>query len=276
MSDLPLLLDDDAPGILVDKLPSGIWRLLVPNPRSPHEYVTIVVERIDGGWSLSDAGEVSSIRGVNFDKAVRLLVCSGADVDAVDGFVTITVEDDVPLLGRVLEFAHYITAAPILWRARDCLMSDPESGAELPPESAVRILARETRHRLISNLPPQAAPLVQLDRRLRTRDEDVRVPLVVAATNIKSLPLLAAAFVDMTASERAVSAAKRTATWMFEVLAEHQIPKYLVVRGSPSDVEHFTTFYDNLNIAAIPSDDGAHLIEDAQEAVRRLGFPLTR
>lgn len=261
-------------GVLVDALDVGLWRLLIPHPGGLHEYVTVVVERVEGGWLLSDAGEVAAIRDVDFDQASQLLICSGADVDASSSFVTSTVEDDEPLLERVLEFAHYLSAAPILWRARMCLESGTER-VDVRPESATHALARETRERLAANLPRAAEPLVQLNRRLRTRGEAVRVPLAVAPINVKSLPLLAAAFVDMTASEQAVSAAKRMATWTFEVLADHEIPKYLVVRGSPADTDHFAEFYDNLNVTAVPSDDGEQLIADTREAVARLGYPST-
>ncbi len=273
MTDLALPFEDEAPGLLVDGLDDGMWRLLVPNPRTLHDYVTVVVKRVDGGWSLSDAGEVGSIRNVDFDQAVELLRCSGADVDEPTGrFVTTTVESDESLLARVLEFAHYLTAAPILWRARDCFLADAET-EEPGPESPTRVLARETRERLIAHLPRPAAGLVHLYRRLRARGEAVRLPLAIAPMNVSSLPLVAAAFVDMTASEQTVSAAKRMATWTFEVLAEHQIPKYLVVRGSPDEVDHFAEFYDNLNITAIPANDGERLIEDAREVVGRLGYP---
>ena len=47
----------------------------------------------------------------------------------------------------------------------------------------------------------------------------------------------------------------------------------LVVRGPSSAIDHFAEFYDNLNITAIPSSDGAQLIEDARQAVARLGYP---
>jgi hypothetical protein len=62
------------------------------------------------------------------------------------------------------------------------------------------------------------------------------------------------------------------ATWTFEVVHEFEIPKYLVVRGGPLVVEHFGSFYDNLNITAIPSDDGLQLEADTIEAVTRLGL----
>lgn len=268
MTDLGLI-DEEAPGVVVDALDSGVWRLLIPNLRRLHEYVSVVVQKVEGGWYLSDAGEVASIRDVDFDKAVQLLACSGADVTAGSGLVTTTVEDDEPLIDRVLEFAHSLTVAPVLWNARDCFGAE---AVAVRAESPAHVLARETQQRLLANLPRQAGPLVQLDRRLRMRGEAVRVALSIAPPNIKALPLLAASFIDMTASEQAASAAKRMATWTFEVLTELHIPKYLVVRGSEREVEHFAQFYDNLNVTAVASDDGMQLVEDARTAVRRLGF----
>jgi hypothetical protein len=272
MSDLTTILDDSVPGLLTDVVAPGVIRVVVPTPRGAHEYVTVIVESIAGGWLLSDAGEVARIAGAEVDRLAHLLLCAGAEIEVSEGVVTSPVSADEPLASRVLSFAHELMAAPMLWYARDCLLDDEAGTDALPPESPSKILAKQTRQRLVERVGRQAAPLIALDRRVFGRGESVRAPLAIMPPASKSPPLLVAAFVDTTASDRSVTAAKKVATWTFEVVHEFTIPKYLVVRGGPSQVAHFESFYDNFNISSVPSDDGSQLEADALNAVSRLGF----
>lgn len=272
MSDLISTLDDSIPGILTDVIADGVTRVVVPTARGAHEYVTVIVETIANGWLLSDAGEADRIAGPNIELLAHLLSCAGAEIEVSEGMVTSPVASDEPLASRVLSFAHYLMASPILWHARDCLLEEDRASDILPPESASRVLAKETRQRLVDRVGRHAGQLIALDRRVFGRGESVRAPLTIMPPASKNPPLLVAAFIDTTASERSVTAAKKVATWTFEVVHEFRIPKYLVVRGGPSEIEHFGSFYDNLNIVAIPSDDGLQLEADTIDAVTRLGL----
>jgi len=272
MSDLTTILDDAVPGVLTDIVGPGVTRVVVPTPRGAHEYVTVVVESIAGGWLLSDAGEAARIAGADVDRLAHLLSCAGAEIELSEGVVTSPVSADEPLASRVLSFAHQLMAAPVLWYARDCLLDDEAGTDVLPPESPSKILAKQTRQRLVERVGRQAGLVIALDRKVFGRGESVRAPLAIMAPASKLPPLLVAAFVDTTASERSVTAAKKVATWTFEVVHEFTIPKYLVVRGEPAQVAHFESFYDNFNITAVPSDDGMQLEADAVDAVNRLGF----
>lgn len=272
MSDLTTILDDSIPGILTDVVADGVMRVVVPTVRGPHEYVTVIVETIADGWLLSDAGEAARIAGSDIERLAHLLSCAGAEIEISEGVVTSPVASDEPLASRVLSFAHHLMAAPILWYARDCLLEDEPATDLLPPESPSKILAKRTRQRLVERVGRHAAPVIGLDRRVFGRGESVRAPLAIMPPASKMPPLLVAAFVDTTASERSVTAAKKIATWTFEVVHDFRIPKYLVVRGEASQVAHFGSFYDNFNITAVPSDDGSQLEADTVDAVTRLGF----
>lgn len=267
--DLVSELQDASPASLVEPLGVGGWRVLFPNPRWAHDYLAITVERIDGGWLLSDGGEVGAVTHDHADDLVRLLTCAGADVDLVDGVVTTSVLDDESLSTRLLTFAHYLLSVPVLWDARGCFEGRPAFSAV---ESPTRHLARETRDRLVARIGGQSHAVIHLDWRLRARGETVRAPLVVAPPSIRSQPRLVAAFVDMQASEAVINAAKRLATWTFEVVHTLTIPKYFVVRGAPEHVTHFTEFYDHHNVIALSSSDGAQLEMDAREAVASMGL----
>lgn len=274
MSDVTFTLEDSVPGVLTDTIADGVVRVLVPSPRSAHEYVTVIVEveSASAGWILSDAGEASRVAGPDVERLAHLLQCAGAEIEVSEGAVTSPVAADEPLGSRVLSFAHYLIAAPILWHARDCMLDDESSSDLLPPENPSKVLAKQTRARLVERIGRNAAPLIGLDRKVYGRGESVRAPLAILPPASKAPPLLVATFVDTTATERSVTAAKKVATWTFEVVHEFNIPKYLVVRGDAKQIDHFGSFYDNFGIAAVSIDDGAQLEEDAVDAVSRLGF----
>lgn len=272
MSDFTTILDDSIPGILTDVVADGVTRVVVPTARGAHEYVTVIVERIADGWLLSDAGEASRIAGSGIERLAHLLSCAGAEVEVSENMVTVPVSADEPLASRVLSFAHYLMAAPVLWSARECLRDEEPETDVLPPESPSKVLAKQIRQRLIDRAGRHAAPFIALDRRVFGRGESVLAPLAIMPPASKHPPLLVAAFVDTTASERSVTAAKKVATWTYEVVHEFTIPKYLVVRGGTVEIEHFGSFYDNFNIMAISSDDGSQLERDTIDAISRLGF----
>lgn len=267
--DLTSELRDAFPASVVEPLGHRGWRVLFPNPRWPHDYLSISVEPVDGGWLLSDSGEIASVADEQFGDLLRLLTCAGAEVDHVAGVVTTHVFEDESLTSRLLTFAHYLISASVLWRARHCLDEvRPPSGAESP----TRHLARETRERLIARIGGQSHAVIHLDRPLRARGETVRAPLVVAPPSLKAQPRLVAAFLDTHASEAVTSSAKRLATWTFEVVHTLMIPKYFVVHGSDEQVEHFAEFYDHHNVTALSFSHGHQLEVDAWRVVASMGL----
>lgn len=268
--DLTLELADAFPAVVVERLFGGGWRVLFPNPRWAHDYLSISVEPVEGGWVLTDSGEVEAVAGQRSEELARLLSCAGADVETNQGALTTSVRDDEPLTARLLAFAHYLISAPVVWDARECLLADGLAASA--PESPTKQLARSTRDRLVARIGGQSRAVIHLDRLVGARGEKVRAPLVLSALSPLAEPRLVAAFVDMEASAPVITSAKRLATWTFEVLHELRIPKYLVVRGPEREVEHFASFYDHHEVTAVPFSDGQQLENDARDAVRRMGL----
>jgi hypothetical protein len=262
-------LHGSVPGLRVDSVAEDVWRVLVPSSRWAHDHTVLTVEAVDGGWIISDGGELAGLVGDEIGEMAHLLECAGADIDlAEDDVVTTLVADDEPLSTHVLAFAHYLSSAPVVWHARQCF--DTERAPI--PESPIRALAKVTRDRLVSRLGDNSNRVFHLYRKVRERGETVRVPLTLAPPKPLSLPLVVVSFVDMDGSEQAIAAAKRSTTWTFEVLNDLTMPKYLLIKGDERHVEHFAEFYDHRGVTALPFAELSALEEDARDALTRLGL----
>lgn len=273
MTDLPTSLADMIPGAVVRELDRGSLQALIPNPRWAHDYLSITVERSGEGWLLSDSGEVVSLVGSDeLRSMVRLLECAGGDLSVTGaGLVTSNVDPGDSLPERIMTFAHLLIASPVLWHARHCL--DDDIVTVQRPGSAVTLLARRTKTAVLERLGERVAPVMHISRVVGGRGETVRMPLVVAPLgDTSSIPDLVASFVDYEASDSSVTSAKRLAAFAFDVVAELQIPKFLVVRGTAEQVEHLGDFYDRSEVTAVAFEEDGPLISETETIAARYGL----
>ncbi len=57
---------------------------------------------------------------------------------------------------------------------------------------------------------------------------------------------------------------------MLDVVRDLRIPKYLVIRGTESTVDHYSDFYDPQNVRAISTEALQPLYDDVEHAVEEL------
>ncbi|MBK5222503.1 MAG: hypothetical protein JJE52_06450 [Acidimicrobiia bacterium] len=217
-------------------------------------------------------GAISRLAGDEATDLVDLLECAGGEFELeADGYLMTGVDHDDDLATRVLSFAHFISAAPIVWHASQCNHDEVQPR----PESTARALAKAMRLRLITRIGKPAATLIRLDKRVAGHGESVKVPMAIAPSSPLSAPLLLASFIDMAAAPQAVVAAKRGMTFTYQVARDLRIPKFVVIDGDERDLEHMAELLDPLDVATILFDDPELLEAESRVAIEQLGFATT-
>ncbi|MEA2825981.1 MAG: hypothetical protein QOG43_420 [Actinomycetota bacterium] len=247
--------------VQVETLSEQSLRVTIPTGRHKHDSTALGLERSGDGWVITDGGQLAFVLDSDLDRIVDLLQCAGASFRVDDEAVSLFVEDDANLVSATLAFAHYLAAAPLVWHALEC------AKRPLPATTTVDIMARETKGRLVEQLGEKVDPFIQLKLTIKGHGETFPVPLAIGSRSGKQPPALVASFIDTTAPQAAVTAAKRNTAFMLQVVRELAIPKYLVVRGDQRAVEHFADFYDPLNTTALSSERLETLYEDANRVL---------
>lgn len=62
-------------------------------------------------------------------------------------------------------------------------------------------------------------------------------------------------FVDLESSRQAVGAALRNSAWLFDVVADHPVPKFLIARGPLRDVRELAQRYDHENVTTLAESE---------------------
>lgn len=237
------------PGAYVEEAEdAALQRIFIPSARLPHDYVVIAVQDVgEQGWRMFDAGTLPRLESSDLDELVDLLGCAGAELEVADGVATAYSERSPESLARrALEMAHYLQAAPIVWHARLCLMEESDSQR---PTSPVIELARYSRGRLVERYGAAAGAVLHVGRYLAGAGERAKAPLIVAGPHRASSPTLIASFLDFTTSELSRAHAKRSTTWLFEVVRDLHAQRVVGVKGaSDSELEHLaeTLAYERL------------------------------
>ena len=205
---LERLLIDSVGWAAVTTVATDLYSVLLPSTRYIHDKTQVTVQRTDAGWRLTDAGEIAATFGADLDNVVDLLRCAGADLffDKASGLATAEFEADMELSSLVIEFAHYVAAAPLMWRAHNCALHDDLAEEHVIDEPLTKALARETKTELVRRCGRPFSTLIRLDRRLiGPAGMRARMPLCVSTSKTSS-PRLIAACIDTTAAPQATSA----------------------------------------------------------------------
>jgi hypothetical protein len=262
--DLALILADAFGQPVVEPLGDSLWNVLLPDARMVHSFVQVIAERhADGTYTLSDASELRRLVGDDRDRVAEWLGCAGADLAGDGDLTTATVDVDEDVASRILSFAHYISAAPVLWQAEPCIR---QAGGTDRPEPAVKQLAATVAERILARVGPRAEPLLRRNFTVKGLGQHAKAPLAIAPPGVQS-PRLLSAFIDYEAAGQSIEAAKRQSLWLFDVTEELTIPKYLVVRGADAPLSDLARFYDRRNVTTVPFDDGEQLLDDAERLV---------
>lgn len=249
--------------LAVEAVSDSALRVLVPSGRHSHDVVAIGLERYGDGWLVTDGGQLEYLVEGHLPRLVDLLECAGAPFSLTSGrVVTLAVPADGNVADAVLSFAHHLLAAPVVWQALECA----KPGTTAP--SSVDVMARETKARVVDALGDRAKPYLHLRYDVLARDERFPAPLAVASPAPRPhLPRLVASFIDTTAPKNAVTAAKRSASFMLDVVSDLTIPKYIVVRGDDREVDHFGDFFDPAGGTSVSSVDLNGFVTDTDAAI---------
>lgn len=251
----------------VDEIAPDLFRVLLPSSRMSHDPTLVTVQWTGSTWRITDAGDVSARFGADAASVAELLTCAGGDF-IFDSRVCFTeVRSALDVTTEIVRFAYYLSTAPVVWRARDCVLND-ERPATLEP--SVILLARETKAGLIARCGDRYGPFIRLRATLTgTAGVSTRVPMVVS-TATKAAPRLLAAFIDTTASPRSVTAAKKDASFVIDVARDFSIPKFLVVRGDADSIDQMAQFYDRSNVVVTEAQDLDLLAKGVRDALPQL------
>ena len=251
----------------VEHLGDSAFRVIVPGFRTEHDTVAIGVTETDDGWTISDGGQLAYLMDDDFDKVIEAMECAGAIFSPMGyNSVGLEVTNRESLCTSIISFAHYLTAAPVVWHAIEC-----SKGTQEQKPSTIDVMATETKDRLVKGASRSIGQYLQLKHQVSDRGETAKVPLAVASAHMRRKPPLLTTFIDTTAAAQAVISAKKNASYLWEIVRDWgPTRKYVVVRGGTTDVDHFADFYDNYNITTVSSDDLGSLPRDAEEAVGEL------
>lgn len=111
----------------IEQLGDSTFRVLVPSYRTTHDAVALGITEHEGGWTISDAGQLAYLLDDDFDKVIDAMECAGA-VFSRSGTreVSLQVEHRESLVSAVLSFAYYLGAAPAIWHALECAKGSQE------------------------------------------------------------------------------------------------------------------------------------------------------
>jgi hypothetical protein len=191
--------------------------------------------------------------------------CAGALFEAGESGLEFEVTHESSLVDSVLAFAYSMSVVPAVWHSLNCDTPD-QQGHSTP--SAVDMMARETRSRIIENVGLRTAPLLQLKFTVTDRSESVPAPLAVALKGTKRRPPLVASFIDTTAPRSSLTAAKRNTAFLFEVIRDwSSTAKFVVVRGDDARVGHYAEFF---NVTSVSTENLGPLYDASVQAVAEL------
>lgn len=252
--------------IVVDQVSEHAYRVMVPTGRMVHDWTSLAVERLGDEWVLSDGGQLRHLLAEDLTAVAELMRCAGAPF-AVESGQIVARSTDEDLAHTVLSYVHHVVATPVVWQVRQC-MEDDTSDAR--PISSTRQMARRTYEQLRSRLPSHHLPFVRLDARVAARGESTIAPLSVMREQRDLTPRMVASFVDLESTGQAIVASKRSTAFLLEVVRDRAIPKYVVVRGDDSAVDHMRTFWDDSNVSVIEEAAQEPLLDDAAEQIDAL------
>lgn len=253
----------------VEALGPALLSVSIPDFRLVHgtQQILVEVKPEGGGFRLLDAAELGRRLEDDRDQVVNWLSCAGADVTIDGDFVVTEVETAGELAPRILSFAQYLLAAPVLWQAEPC-MADEGEAVEREP-SAVERMANEARNRIRARIGDRALGLIRRKCTVKGHGQRAVAPLAVGAPK-STHPRLVATFIDDEAGPQSASQARRSASWLFQVINELEIPKYLMVRGPWESEKQLQATFEPQNVTTLPFDDGEIMIDDVQRIATEL------
>jgi hypothetical protein len=260
-------LKDAIADVGIEELSEFNYRIVLPNFRHAHDSVALGVTEHAGGWTLSDGGQLAYLMDDDYERCIKAMECAGAVFALTEsGDVALDVDSDANLVSAILGFAHYLGVAPTVWQSLECART-----VSVNRPSSIDVMARETRARVVREARTNIAPYVVLSQRVYGRGESVTAPFAVVNKGNNRPPTLLASFIDTTVSPQAVVNAKKTTTYLWEVVRDlSQLRRYVVVRGPEEDVAHLSDFYDAENINTVTTTDLGTLPRDTEEAVSAL------
>lgn len=238
----------------------------VPNPRMPHDYVTVFVEQqAPRRWFFSDAGAGTRAVGRSIGQASRHASCAGFWFE-LDGeeLVASVVCDATALPAYLFRFAAEVAVAPDLARLVECATYRPKREPSVPVRMAagmVDILYRE-----IPGLERTGA--VRLRERVSFGPRPVTPGLAVYQPELfragREVPVIVCEFIDMTADARSKNPAFDAASSTFTALQTIQ-RRFLIARGDESTVEELAGVFDRINVTTLGEDNFVPLVESVRE-----------
>ena len=120
-----------------------LYSVLLPSTRRSHDHLLITVQWTGETWSLTDAGDLTASFGSSATELADLLTCAGADIHLEGELAVCEVRSALDLTSELLRFGYFLSSAPVVWRARQCLQA--EESRAVHPEPSVQALAREVR-----------------------------------------------------------------------------------------------------------------------------------
>ncbi|MEQ1698913.1 MAG: hypothetical protein ABMA25_02335 [Ilumatobacteraceae bacterium] len=256
---------------MVTAVADELFSVLLPSTRYAHDHTQVTVQRVDGMWRLTDAGEIAAAFGSERHDVVAMLRCAGADMtfDSRTNFAQVDVADDDELGDFVITFAHYLSAAPLMWRAHNCALEEDD---RLVPvvEPSTKLLARQTKAELVRRCGSRYSSVLRLGRPL-TGAAGIRttLPLSVSVSHTAA-PRLIAACIDTGASAQSVRAAQGHVSFVLDVSREYTVPKWLVVKGDEHAIDQMGEFYDRDNLVVVSFDDLDQLESSVREVMPQL------
>jgi hypothetical protein len=257
--------------VAVEHLGQG-YRVLVPTGRVIHDWTVVAVEPVDTGWVVSDGGQTKQMLGDDFDTIIEQVRCAGAPFEVrSDQLVSHCRAPE--LVDTVVSFTHHMAVLPVMWQAEQCRSGGEasETTKQTKPWGA-RTMANYVL-KLIEDTVPQKSHVsfVRIYAEVRGRNQRVRAPLSVRGQDISARrPRLISSFIDMTAPPQSVRNAKQATSFLFDVAADMEIPKFVGVRGTLAEVAEMQELYDRQNIAVVDMNSPKPLIDDAVEAIETL------
>jgi len=262
-SDLGVALESSLGRVHVRAVGDEALVVEMPSARMEHDWTTVIVEWTSSEWVLSDGGITSLLLDSDFERTAEVGACAGAPF-VVEGHQLVhRAPKDRALAPLVLTFQHHLAAMPGIRQAVAC------ATASGPASTSPALLMAQTSRELIAGRTSRVrAQLVHVGGYVERSSERVRVPLSISATTRR--PALVASYVDLLGTGQGAAAAKRTTSFLLDVVADLAIPKYVVANGRPEQLYDLEHFYEPRQVNVVPFDSQDRLIDDALEVLEQL------
>lgn len=253
----------------VERISDSSYRVVLPDLRYAHSEIVFGVTAVDGGWIISDAGQMSQLLEADFDRLVEVLNCTGASFSLSGNRLDWRVSESSDVVSSLTLFGHYLAAAPTVWHALEC------SKKAIKSETGTQQVARDTLSILVNRFGERSKPYMHLDHKVRWAGEIATVPLAIADPIVStratpSLPRVTINCFDAL-SKPAFLSQKKEAAFLRTMLtsAPRKPAQYFVVRGSDDDVEHIAELFDATDSGVVvPTTDLGGLYEDVESALQ--------